>query len=95
MTSDIAVLQLKNASGLTAIKTSASAATKGESVVGIGNAGGTDGAPGYATGSVFAVNQTITAGDSENPTGPETLTGMIEIDAAIQGGDSGGALVNA
>jgi S1-C subfamily serine protease len=94
VTSDIAVLQLKNASGLTTIKTNTSTATKGESVVGIGNAGGTGGTPSYAAGSVLAVNQTITAGDSGNPTGSETLTGMIEMNANIQAGDSGGALVN-
>ena len=69
--------------------------TKGESIVGVGNAGGTGGTPSFAAGSVLAVNQTITAGDSQNPTGSETLNGMIEINAAIQAGDSGGALVNA
>jgi S1-C subfamily serine protease len=95
VSSDIAVLQLKNASGLTTIKTNTGAVTKGESIVGIGNAGGTGGTPSYAAGSVLGVNQTITAGDSQNPTGSETLTGMIEINAAIQAGDSGGALVNA
>jgi S1-C subfamily serine protease len=94
VSSDIAVLQLKNASGLTTIKTNTSTVTKGESVVGIGNAGGTGGTPSYAAGSVLAVNQTITAGDSGNPTGSETLTGMIEMNANIQAGDSGGALVN-
>ena len=94
VSSDIAVLQLKNASGLTTIKTN-TAVTKGESIVGIGNAGGTGGTPSFAAGSVLAVNQTIMAGDSQNPTGSETLNGMIEINAAIQAGDSGGALVNA
>jgi S1-C subfamily serine protease len=44
---------------------------------------------------VVAKDQSITAGDSENPTGSETLNGMIEINAGIQAGDSGGALVNA
>lgn len=94
VSSDIAVLQLKNASGLTTIKTNTSTVTKGESVVGIGNAGGTGGTPSYAAGSVLAVNQTISAGDSGNPTGSETLTGMIEMNANIQAGDSGGALVD-
>jgi S1-C subfamily serine protease len=93
--SDVAVLQLKNASGLTTITTNTSAVTKGESVVGIGNAGGASGTPSYAAGSVLAVSQSITAGDAGNPTGSETLTGMIEFNADIQAGDSGGALVNA
>ena len=94
VSSDVAVLQLKNASGLTTISTNTGTVTKGESVVGIGNAGGTGGTPSYAAGSVLAVNQSITAGDSQNPTGAETLTGMIEMNAPIQPGDSGGALVN-
>jgi S1-C subfamily serine protease len=93
--SDVAVLQLKNASGLTTITTNTSAVTKGESVVGIGNAGGAGGTPSYAAGSVLAVSQSITAGDAGNPTGSETLTGLIEFNADIQAGDSGGALVNA
>jgi S1-C subfamily serine protease len=94
-TSDIAVLQLKDASGLTTVTTTTNTATKGESVVGIGNAGGTGGTPSYAAGSVIATNQSITAYGVENPTGSEKLTGMIEINADIQAGDSGGALVNA
>jgi len=93
-TSDVAVLQLKNASGLSTITTNTKAVTKSESVVGIGNAGGAGGTPSYAPGSVVAVDQSITAGDEENPTGAEALTGMIEINANIQSGDSGGALVN-
>jgi S1-C subfamily serine protease len=93
--SDVAVLQLKNSSGLTTITTNTNKVTEGESVVGIGNAGGAGGTPSYAAGSVLAVDQSITAGDDENPTGSETLTGMIEVNANIQAGDSGGALVNA
>lgn len=91
---DVAVLQLDGASGLTTITTNTSGATTGESVVGIGNAGGVGGTPSYAAGTVVAVNQSITAADAGNPTNSETLTGMIEINANIQAGDSGGALVN-
>jgi len=95
VTSDIAVLQLENASGLTTIKTDSKVATKGESVVGIGNAGGAGGTPSYAAGSVLAVGKTITAYGVENATGSETLKGLIETSANIEAGDSGGALVNA
>jgi S1-C subfamily serine protease len=91
--SDIAVLQLTNASGLTTIATTNAVASKGESVVGIGNAGG-GGTPSYAAGTVVAINQSITANDAGNPTGSEALTGLIEFNADIQAGDSGGALVN-
>jgi S1-C subfamily serine protease len=93
-TSDVALLQLKNASGLTPVTTNMSGVTVGESVVGIGNAGGVGGTPSYAAGTVLAKDKTITAGDDENPTGSETLSGMIEMNADIQAGDSGGALVN-
>jgi S1-C subfamily serine protease len=93
--SDVALLQLQNASGLKTVTTNTKGVTKGEAIVGIGNAGGVGGTPSYAAGTVVAVNQSITAGDSENPTGSEALNGMIEINANIQAGDSGGALVNA
>jgi S1-C subfamily serine protease len=93
--SDVALLQLKNAFGLSTVTTNTKGVTKGESIVGIGNAGGVGGTPSYAAGNVVAKDQSITAGDSENPTGSETLNGMIEINAGIQAGDSGGALVNA
>jgi S1-C subfamily serine protease len=69
--------------------------SKGEQVVGIGNAGGAGGTPSYAAGTVLALNQSLSASDSEAATGSETLNGMIEMNADIQPGDSGGPLVNA
>ena len=93
---DVALVQLKNASGLTKIKTANSdKVTSGEKIVGIGNAGGLGGTPSYVPGSVVALNQAITAGDVTNPAGSEKLNGLIEVNAAIQPGDSGGPLVNA
>ena len=90
---DVAVLQLKGASGLQTASISTAAATVGESVVAAGNAGGTGGTPTAAAGSVTAVDQSITA--SNDLTGSsERLSGLIEVDAAIQSGDSGGALVD-
>ncbi|HUZ40493.1 MAG TPA: trypsin-like peptidase domain-containing protein [Acidimicrobiales bacterium] len=92
---DVALIQLKNASGLTTIKTANSdKVTPGEKIVGIGNAGGLGGTPSYVAGSVVALNQGITAGDETNPTGSEHLSGLIEVNAAIEPGDSGGPLVN-
>jgi S1-C subfamily serine protease len=96
LTQDVALIQLKNASGLTTIKTANSdKVTSGEKIVGIGNAGGLGGTPSSVPGAVVALNQTITAGDATNPAGSEKLSGLIEVNAAIQPGDSGGPLVNA
>jgi S1-C subfamily serine protease len=92
---DVALIQLKDASGLTTITTANSdKVTSGEQIVGIGNAGGIGGTPSYVAGSVVALNQGITAGDETNPTGFERLSGLIEVNAAIEPGDSGGPLVN-
>jgi S1-C subfamily serine protease len=63
-------------------------------VVAIGNAGGTGGTPSYSSGSVTALNQSITASD-ELSSNSEQLTGLIEHSATLQPGDSGGSLVNA
>jgi S1-C subfamily serine protease len=94
-TDDIAVLQLQNASGLTTVSLgNSSQATTGQNVVALGNAGGKGGTPSVATGTVTALNQSITAGD-EGSGSTENLTGMIETNANIQPGDSGGPLVNA
>ncbi len=93
-TGDVAVLQLHNASGLqTANLGNSSNAAVGEDVVGVGNAGGTGGTPSAAGGTVTALNQSITASDEGDGTS-EQLSGLIETNANIQPGDSGGALVN-
>ena len=91
---DIAVLQLSNASGLTTATTGDSSTVKiGDRVVGLGNAGGVGGAPSAAAGSVTALNQSITASD-EGSGSSEQLTGLIQTNANIQAGDSGGPLAN-
>jgi S1-C subfamily serine protease len=93
-TDDVAVLQLTDASGLATIKTADSSTVKvGDAVTGVGNAGGVGGTPSAAAGTVTGLNQTITASD-DNGSNPETLTGMIETNAAIEAGDSGGPLYN-
>jgi S1-C subfamily serine protease len=60
-------------------------------VTAVGNAGGTGGTPSAAEGSVVATDQSLTASD-ESGANPETLTGMIEINAGVVAGDSGGPL---
>ncbi len=91
---DIAVLQLRRASGLTTAAIGDSSAVRtGEKVVGIGNAGGRGGRPSVAAGRVTGLGQTITASDQAAGTS-EQLTGVIRTSARIQAGDSGGPLVN-
>jgi S1-C subfamily serine protease len=91
-THDIAVLQLKNASGLTTIEPASEPVAVGAGVVGVGNGGGSGGEPEYAGGVVTALDQTITASD-ESDGSSEQLTGLIETNAAIVAGYSGGPLV--
>ena len=93
-TSDLAVLQLKNASGLTTASLGdSSTAAVGEAVVAVGNAGGSGGTPSEAGGSITALDQSITASDESGGTS-EKLSGLIETNADVQPGDSGGSLVN-
>ncbi|HEY3957801.1 MAG TPA: trypsin-like peptidase domain-containing protein [Streptosporangiaceae bacterium] len=91
---DVAVIQLKNASGLpTATLGDSGSVGVGDKVVAIGNADGKDGTPSVATGRVAGLNQSITASD-EGGGFSEKLTGLIQTNANIQPGDSGGPLTN-
>ena len=91
---DVAVLKLANASGLTTAKLGDSSTLEvGDSVTGIGNAGGVGGTPSSAEGSITGLDQSITAGDEFGGTS-ERLSGLIRTDADIQPGDSGGPLVD-
>ena len=91
---DIAVLQLQDASGLETAKIGDSSKVQvGDQVVGVGNAGGDGGEPSHTAGQVTGLNEAITATD-ESGSDPENLTGLIETDADIVAGYSGGPLVN-
>jgi S1-C subfamily serine protease len=93
-TQDVAVIQLQNASGLTVASLGNSSSVQtSDSVTALGNAEGKGGTPSVATGSVTALNQSITASDELSNVN-EQLTGLIETNAPIQPGDSGGPLVN-
>ena len=65
----------------------------GDQVAAIGNAGGAGGTPSVATGHVTALGQQITAADQDG-SNAETLTDMIQVDANVVPGDSGGPLAN-
>ncbi|GHG26666.1 MULTISPECIES: S1C family serine protease [Amycolatopsis] len=94
-TEDIAVLQLRGASGLpTASLGDSSTVQVGDQILGLGNAGGRGGDPVPAPGTVTALGQSITASD-ESSGSSEQLTGLIQVRANIESGDSGGPLVNA
>jgi S1-C subfamily serine protease len=92
-TDDVAVLQLQGASGLQTVSTSSAGVSVGQKVVALGNALGKGGTPSKAVGKVTGLGRTITASDEDSSTS-EQLSGMIQTNAPIQPGDSGGALVN-
>ncbi|MBV8711712.1 MAG: trypsin-like peptidase domain-containing protein [Solirubrobacterales bacterium] len=92
---DIAVLQLRGASGLhTASIGDSNGVAVGDLIAAIGNAGGRGGTPSVAAGTVSALGQTATVSDDVTGSA-EQLFGMIQVAADVQPGDSGGPLVNA
>jgi len=92
-TDDIAVIHINGVSGLPTVTIADSSTVKvGDTIYALGNALGLGGAPRVTQGTVTALDQTITA--SDNGAQAEQLTGMIQSDAEISPGDSGGALVN-
>jgi S1-C subfamily serine protease len=93
-TGDIALIRLRNASGLTTVPIGNSASVKaGTAVVALGNAEGR-GAITAKPGQVTALGQTITASEGGGSMAAETLHGMIQTNADIVPGDSGGPLAS-
>jgi S1-C subfamily serine protease len=90
---DVALIQIEGVSGLPTVTLGdASTLELGQRVVAIGNALGRGGKPTATEGSITGLDQSITAGGGNS--GPEHLTGLIQMDAPISPGDSGGAVVN-
>ena len=90
---DVAILQAGDASNLQTVPLGDSETlSSGEPVKALGNAGGT-GSLRAASGTVTGLDRDITVGDDQG--GSERLAGMIETDANVQPGDSGGPLMNA
>jgi S1-C subfamily serine protease len=88
---DVAVLQLAGASNLKTVTISTAKLAVGKTVTALGNAGGT-GTLVSAKGRITGLGKSITASDDQG--GSEQLTGLIETNAALQPGDSGGPLLD-
>lgn len=90
---DIAVLQLGGGGLQPANIGNSDTVAVGDPIVSLGNAGGAGGTPSAVDGRVVALNQTVSASDALTGS-TETLNGLIQVDAAIRPGDSGGPTVN-
>jgi S1-C subfamily serine protease len=89
---DVAVLQARGAQHLKTVTLANSAKVRaGQAVKAVGNAGGT-GRLSRASGRVTSVHRTITVSDDQG--GSERLRGLIETNAGLVAGDSGGPLLN-
>jgi S1-C subfamily serine protease len=92
LSDDVAVLKAVGASNLKRVSTAdSSKLTRGQAVTAVGNANGT-GKLTSARGSITRIRQSIVVSDDQR--GNESLSGLIETNAALQPGDSGGPLLN-
>jgi S1-C subfamily serine protease len=93
-TGDVALIKLTGASGLHTVPLGNSSSVQvGNSILAMGNAEG-QGSIVPAQGQVTGVNQTITASDESGTATSETLHGMLETNADVVSGDSGGPLAD-
>jgi putative serine protease PepD len=87
---DVALIKARNASGLDPVKFGSSGSLQvGDDVVAVGNALNLGSTPTVTTGIVSALDRDISADNGES------LSDLIQTDAAINHGNSGGPLVNA
>jgi S1-C subfamily serine protease len=92
---DIAVLQLQGATHLKAVTIGdSSQVTVGTPVLALGNEAGQGGSPTVAPGVIGSLDRTIVASDQSSDLN-ETLHGMMQTNADIRPGDSGGPLADA
>ncbi|HWG14630.1 MAG TPA: trypsin-like peptidase domain-containing protein [Streptosporangiaceae bacterium] len=94
-THDVALLKISGLPGLRPVAMGNSAQIAlGTPVVALGNAEGQGGRPRAAAGIINSLNKTISPTD-ESTGATETLHDMLQTDADIVSGDSGGPLANA
>ena len=95
LTDDVALLQLPGATGLKAVTLGNSAHVRvGTLVLAIGNEAGQGGSPTVAPGVISSLDRTIVASDQSSGL-IETLHGVMQTNADIRPGDSGGPLADA
>jgi S1-C subfamily serine protease len=95
VTQDVALLQIKGATGLKTVSVGdSSQVTVGTQVVAFGNAQGRGGTPATAAGIINSLDKTISPTD-ESTGATETLRNMLQTNADVVSGDSGGPLANA
>jgi S1-C subfamily serine protease len=95
LTDDVALLQLPGATGLKAVTLGNSAHVRvGTLVLAIGNEAGQGGSPTVAPGVISSLDRTIVASDQSSGL-IETLHGVLQTNADIRPGDSGGPLADA
>jgi S1-C subfamily serine protease len=89
---DVALLKLQGASGLKTVQVGdSSKVRRGQSVTAVGNAGGTRTLT-VTTGTITAIGRTITVRDDQG--GTARLTSLLQTNAGLQPGDSGGPLLD-
>ncbi|MGB9484179.1 MAG: trypsin-like peptidase domain-containing protein [Candidatus Dormiibacterota bacterium] len=94
VTQDVALIQMENVSGLHTVTVgNSSNAAVGMPVVAIGNALDLPGRPTVTSGAITAIGRSITANDEGN-TSSENLTNLLQSDASLCSGNSGGPLAN-
>jgi S1-C subfamily serine protease len=94
-THDVALLQIEGGSKFDTVKLGDSSSVgSGDAVTAVGNAGGVGGIPSVSTGSVVALDQSINVSDEQGGDRAQ-LNGLIQTNAALEPGDSGGPLYDA
>jgi S1-C subfamily serine protease len=91
---DVAVIKVVGLAGLPTVHFgNSSTISVGDQVVALGNAHGRGGPPAVTTGTIAALGRSISASSDITGTS-ENLTGMIETNAKIVAGNSGGPLID-